>query len=234
MKKFLTILLAVSVMSCTFASCGKKDSSEEDKKSSVAEEKESNPAVGRWKLVDSEDTIFDIRSEDEAYICAVQDLSDDLYFEEDKFMFSGEAFAEKDYDFDGETFVLHAFNDNDLTMKKTDGSKDVYGEYQWVSGDAYDAIAVGFNNSAAENDDTKTFDDESIRIFVNFTEDSTTFEARITVDGFELTDGTITISGELFGDEELRDAEYSVDGDTMIIINNSGEEVELERIPDAE
>ena len=86
MKKFLTILLAMSMMSCTFASCGKKDSDKEDKKSSVAEE-EVLPAVGRWEPVDTEDMIFDIRSENEAYICVVQDLSDALYFEDDNFMF---------------------------------------------------------------------------------------------------------------------------------------------------
>ncbi|MBO5319857.1 MAG: hypothetical protein J6B01_08660 [Ruminococcus sp.] len=233
MKKFLTILLAVSMMSCTFASCGKKDSDKEDKKSSVAEE-EVLPAVGRWEPVDTEDMIFDIRSENEAYICVVQDLSDALYFEDDNFMFSGEEFADKDYDFDGETFVLHAFNDNDLTMKKTDGSEELYGEYQWISGDAYDAIATGFNNEAAENNDDETFDEEKMKIFVNFTEDSTILEARMTIDDFKLSDKKITISGAIFGDDELRDAEYSVDGDKMIIINAQGEEVELERITEAE
>ena len=105
MKKVLTILLAMSMMSCTFASCGKKESDKEDKKNLSADE-EVHPAVGRWVPVEKEDTIFDIHSEDEAYICAVQDLSDDLYFEDDNFVFSGMEFSGDNYDFDGETFVL--------------------------------------------------------------------------------------------------------------------------------
>lgn len=235
MKKFLTILLAMSMISCTFASCGKKDSDKEEKKSTASEtEEESNPAVGRWEPVDTEDVIFDIYSENEASVCAVMDLSGDICFEDDNFVFSGEAFTDNDYDFDGETFVFHAFSDNDLTMKKTDGSEELYGEYQWISGDAYESIATGFDNKAAENNDDETFEDHNINIFMNFTEDSTILEIRMNVDGFELTDETITISGSVFGEDELRDAEYSIDGDKMIIINNSGEEVVLERIAEAE
>lgn len=232
MKKFLTILLAMSMMSFTFASCGKKDSDKEDKKSSSASEE--NPVVGRWEPVDTENVVLDIRSEDEAYICAVMDLSDSIYFEEDNLVFSGMEFTDEEYDFDGETFVLHAMSDDDLTMKKTDGSEELYGEYQWVSGDAYEAIATGFNNKAAENNDDESFDEKNMKIFVNFTEESSIFEARMNVEGFELTDETITISGSIFGDDELRDAEYSVDGDKMTIKNAQDEEVELERITEAE
>ena len=232
MKKFLTILLAMSMMSFTFASCGKKDSDKEAKKSSSSSEE--NPAVGRWEPVDTENVVLDIRSEDEAYICAVMDLSDYIYFEEDNLVFSGREFTDEEYDFNGETFVLHAMSDDDLTMKKTDGSEELYGEYQWVSGDAYEAIATGFNNRAAENNDDETFDEENMKIFVNFTEDSSILEARMNVEGFELTDETITISGSVFGDDELRDAEYSVDGDKMTIKNAQDEEIELERITEAE
>ncbi len=232
MKKILTILLAMSMMSCAFASCGKKDSDKEDKKSSSAEEK--NSAVGRWIPADTENMIFDIRSEDEAYICAIQDLTDNISFEDDNFVLSGMEFNDEEYDFDGDTFVLHAMGDNDLTMKKTDGSEELSGEYQWISGTAYEAIATGFNNKAAENNDMETFDENNIKIFVNFTEDSTILEARMNIDDFELTDETITISGEIFGDEELRDAEYSVDGDRMTIINAQNKEVELERVKEAE
>ena len=54
MKKFMTILLAMSMMSCAFASCGKKESDKEDKKSSVAEE-EVHPAAGRWEAVEDKE-----------------------------------------------------------------------------------------------------------------------------------------------------------------------------------
>lgn len=231
MKKFLTILLAVSMMSCAFASCGKKDSGKDDEKSSSASEE--NPAVGRWVPVEKEGTIFDILSEDEAYICAVQDLSETIYFdEEDNFVFSGMEFSGDNYDFDGETFVLHAFSDNDLTMKKTDGSEELSGEFQWTSGDLYDDVAGGLTEAAAA--DGLDITGDNIKTFMNCTENSTSLEIRIKVTEFELSDETITIGGKIFGEDELRDAEYSIDGDKMIIINAQDEEVELERITEAE
>ncbi|MBR3760688.1 MAG: hypothetical protein IKK47_06850 [Ruminococcus sp.] len=231
MKKFLTILLAMSMMSCTFASCGKKESDKEDKKN-LSTEEEVHPAVGRWVPVEKEDTIFDIHSEDEAYICAVQDLSDDLYFEDDNFVFSGMEFSGDNYDFDGETFVLHAFSDNDLTMEKTDGSEELYGEFQWISGDLYDDIVRDFTEASVTDGYDITGD--NIKTFMICNDEGTSLEIRIGVSDFELTDETITISGSIFGGEELRDAEYTVDGDKMIIINAQSEEIELERITDDE
>lgn len=237
MKKFLSLLLAMTMTACAFTSCGDKDDDKDSGKGASASDeakaskKEKNAAIGKWQPDDVKEIVFDIQSNDKAVISMVQDMSSIIYFDENKsFIFSGMEFSEDDYDFDGETFVLHSMSDNDLTMTKTDGSDDLFGEYKWISGDAYDAVARGYDNKAAENNSDESFSDSGTDIFMTCAEGSTSLEARINVQDFKLTKDTISIDGEFFGDEALLDAPYTVDGDTMTITNADGEDVKLTRI----
>lgn len=239
MKKLLSFLIAMTMTACAFTSCGSKDDDDSKKGSSVSDEEKGgeNSALGKWKPVadeenseDLENVVFDIQSEDKATISMVQDMSEDIYFDDKKsFFFTGMEFGDDNYDFDGKTFVLHAFSENDLTMEKIDGSDDLFGEYKWINGDAYDAMAQGFGDSASEDGVDADFEN-TCEMYMTCGEGSTSLEIRFKLDDFKLTDDTISISSAIFGEDSLENAPYTIDGDTMTLTNAKGKDVQLKRI----
>lgn len=231
MKKFISCILSMAIMAGAAVSCGKTEDSKDDKKAGTSasdtanEDKKTdnseNPAIGRWKA--GEYSIFDIVSENEAYYCMKQDMSQMMYLDEDDHLYvGGEDCGTDSYDFDGENFVLHAMSDNDLTMKKTDDSSDIFGEYEMISGSAYDIVAKGYNKRAEENDDDKSFGESGTRLFIICNVNSTMLEARMEISGFKIEDGKMTAGADFLGTDESVEVEYEVDGDTLVWKYKSG------------
>lgn len=249
MKKFLLLLLASVMTACAFTSCGRtEDDGDSDQGSLAAEEDTTageeqsgteedtnniqpetdnniNPAFGKWEFVDDymiDVTVIEIKDSDNASVVVTQDMADRIYFDEEKnFVFPGMTFSADDYDFDGKTFVLHGMSENDLTMEKIDGSEDLFGEYRWISGELYSFVSTWAADSDAP-------------LFMNCAEGSTTLYLDMDMEGFSLTDDTITIDGGAFGENTLFkpiiNAPYTVDGDVMIVTNSDGEELKFTRI----
>lgn len=183
-----------------------------------------DPVLGKWHLTAAMETIpvLDIISRDSAAVELSQDISYRIYFDEDKtFVFENARFTPDDYDFDGENFVIHTMSDNDLTMKKIDGSTDIYGKYQWVSGAFYDFVS---QNSAGG--DAPVFMESNPGISI--------LTLEMDVENFSVTDDTITIEGGVFGDQTLlrsvKSASYTIDGDKMTVTCQDGEEMIFLRI----
>lgn len=231
MRKFISCILSMALMAGISVSCGKIEDSKNDKTTgtsaadtSQVDEKpdiSENPAIGRWQV--GEYSIFDIVSEDEAYFCVKQDMSRMMYLDEDENIYFGSKNCGKDsYDFDGETFVLHAMSDNDLTMKKNDDSSDIFGEYEMISGTAYDIVDKAYNQWTEANDDDKIFSESGTRLFMTCNANSTMIEARLAINGFKIEDGKMTTGFEVLGTDEPGEVEYEIDGDTLIWKYKSG------------
>lgn len=231
MRKFISCILSMAIMAGAAVSCGKTEDSKDDKKAGTSasdtanEDKKTdnseNPAIGRWQV--GEYSIFDIVSEDEAYFCMKQDMSQMMYVDEDEKIYFGSKNCGKDsYDFDGETFVLHAMSDNDLTMKKNDDSGDIFGEYEMISGTAYNIVAKAYNQWAEANDDDKIFSESGTRLFITCNVNSTMLEARLAINGFKIEDGKMTTGFEVLGTDEPGEVEYEINGDTLVWKNKGG------------
>lgn len=248
MRKFLSFLIASAMTVCAFTSCGKieEDSGEQgtsdagedqaiDKEQPGTEENTANiqpetenninPVFGKWEFEDDyivDITVIDIKDSDNASVVVTQAMADGFYFDEEKnFVFPGATFSADDYDFDGQTFVLHGMSENDITMEKIDGSEDLFGEYRWVSGGLYDFVCAWAAGGDAP-------------LFMNCAEGSTTLYLDMDMEGFSLTDDTITIDGGAFGENTLLkpiiNAPYTVDGDVMIVTNSDGEKLKFRKI----
>ena len=188
------------------------------------DEQDVDPVLGKWHLMAAMETIpvLNIISRDSAAVELSQDISYRIYFDEDKtFVFENARFTPDDYDFDGENFVIHTMSDNDLTMKKIDGSTDIYGKYQWVSGAFYDFVS---QNSAGGN----------APVFMESNPGISILTLEMDVENFSVTDDTITIEGGVFGDQTLLrsviSASYTIDGDKMTVTCQDGEEMIFLRI----
>lgn len=230
MKRFLALLTAMTMTVCAFTACGDTDNDKDEKTSASENDNKENPAIGEWTAEQNgQQILFKIKSESQASAYMKQDLSEALYFDDEKKLnFSGMKFNDEDYDFDGKTFVLHGMSDNDLTMEKIDDSEDLFGKYKMTGGDAYEAIVRGYNNRAAEEDDISI---DSLDLTFECQENETYLVVEIPFEKFELTDDTISIGGAIFGDNELKEAPYTVDGDTLTIINEEKDkEVKLTRV----
>ncbi len=230
MKRFLALLMAMTMTVCSLTACGDTDDDKDEKTSVSENDEKENPVIGEWTAEQNgQQIVFKIKSESQASAYTKQDLSEALYFDDEKNLnFSGMKFTDEDYDFDGNTFVLHGMSDNDLTMEKIDDSEDLFGEYKMTGGDAYEAIVRGYNNRAAEEDDVSI---DSLDLTFECQENETYLVVEIPFEKFELTDGTISIGGTIFGDNELKKAPYTVDGDTLTIINEEKDkEVKLTRV----
>lgn len=184
-------------------------------------------AVGIWQFNDYTQDVnyLEIHDRENASILITQDLSDMIFFDEEQsLIFPGDTFSAEEYEFDGKTFTLDVNGRNYLTMEKTDGSGDLFGEYRWVGGEMYEAIAQTPVGGAADS------------LYMECGENSTTLFLGRDIKNFSLTDDTITIEGSAFGLDgciilsPLTAAPYTIDGNTMTTVNDDGEELKLTRI----
>lgn len=225
MKRFLALLMAMTMTVCAFTACGDTDNDKDEKTSASENDNKENPAIGEWFFEDN--GRLKIKSESEASLSVTQDLSKALYFDDERNLnFSGMKFNDEDYDFDGKAFVLHGMSDNDMTMEKIDDSEELFGKYKLTGGDAYAAFTEGFSSRAAEDGAEMSVDDVSLTL--EFNNNETYLIIEFPVENFELTDDAVSVS---IGDNELKNAPYTVDGDTLTIINEENDkEVKLTRV----
>lgn len=231
MKKYIAIIMSLMMVGCAFTACGdSKDSGDEEKtKASAAEndnDDEEKPAkdkgknklskvYGKWQPEENKAAYLNIEDEDTAWLVVDQDLSKDICFDENKnLVFKGKAFGEDDYKFKNGKFVLEYEGENVLTMKKTDDSDDIFGEYKWENCSSYDAFTKGFSNKAGG-------EEVDIDVFMTCEENKTIFSCHIPVDEFKLDSDTITLKASLFK-EKFLESEYEVDGDELILISDDG------------
>ncbi len=191
-----------------------------------ADDINADPAVGIWQFTDySQDMNYlEIHDRENASILITQDLSDMIFFDEEQSLICpGDTFSAEDYEFDGKTFTLDVNGRNYLTMEKTDGSDELFGKYRWVGGEVYEAISQTPVGSFTGS------------LCMECSENSTTLFLGTDIKNFSLTDDTITIGGSTFGLDgniimsPVTDAPYTIDGNTMITVNDDGEELKLTR-----
>lgn len=186
-----------------------------------------DPAIGKWQFNDYTQDVnyLEIHDRENASILISQDLSDMIFFDEEQsLIFPGDTFSAEEYEFDGKTFTLDVNSKNYLTMEKTDGSGDLFGEYRCVGGEMYEAIAQTPVCGAADS------------LYMKCSQNNTTLFLGWDIKNFSLTDDTITIEGSTFGYDgsiiisPLTAAPYTIDGNTMTTVNDDGEELKLTRI----
>ena len=213
MKKMVSFLTALTLMA-GFTACGDKDSGEKKEKSDGIE--------GSWGM-ESDDTAVTMVFDDGKISAAVV-VPDLLEFDGDKVLFGGEELSEDDYEFDGKKFSCSMQGQSILEMEKTGGGEDNYdGEYN-ITGGVFSSIL----SSALGAEET----DADMSLVV--AGDTTTFVLNDIAD-YEAKDGKLTISGVISfisdaadGEDEAT-VEYKINGDTLTLTNEDGEETELTR-----
>lgn len=183
-------------------------------------------AYGNWRLEGLDKVYINIEDATTAYLVVEQDLSENICFDENKNLrFMGKIFGVNGYKFKNGKFVLEYDDVNMLTMKKTDGSDDVFGEYEWVSGTSYDSFVKGFSERA----ESGAPDEDDIQIKMTCEENKTLLNCYIAVDGFRLDEETITMNSSLLGDG-FSDIPYELDGDEIILTNEDGKTKKMIRM----
>lgn len=213
------------------------EASEEEDEDDTTEDDEEKPtknkgknklskAYGKWQLEGIDQCCIYIEDPDTAYLVVEQDLSENICFDENKNLrFMGKIFGVNGYKFKNGKFVLGYQNANVLTMKKTDGSDDVFGEYEWVSGTSYDSFVKGFSEKAESGDP----DEADIQIKMNCEANKTILNCNIAVDGFRLDEDTITMNSSVMGGG-FTDIPYEINGDEIVLTNEDGKTKKMIRI----
>ncbi|MBR4628537.1 MAG: hypothetical protein IKO47_12750 [Ruminococcus sp.] len=224
MKRIIAALLACTVITGAFVSCGSESSSSEGTASAGSESQADY--CGKWKW--DSDQYFNIDSDGVIKMEVAIPADSMMTFNSDgSGDIGGVGFGPGEFDYDGETYRLHIGDANDMTLKRlepNDGT-EFYGVYRLESGTLYEGIARGYNNRAVKNGDDTEFGKEDIELRLDIGEGRTNVIVLYTI-GELLPDDRIsfTISGETLG------GTYSVDGDVMTVNSDAGNSKELKRV----
>lgn len=207
MKGSIALLCSVAAAGALLVSCGSGSSESAAEKS----------LTGSWTS-----DKFDMTIEDDGDILARSDMGSSVFggsmqFNEDgSLTFQGRECGSDTFDYDGETYVLHAFSDNDLTLRRlepNDGSV-FYGKYILEESATYDAIAKGYNKRSSETGGEDTFDGSDINIYFDISAEGLSALAEVPF-GKVNDDETVTIYD--------KDVPYALDGDTLTLSAAAGE-----------
>lgn len=220
MKKIVPLIAASALIICTLPSCSAGES-----------------IVGRWEMsdfTDSEISVGGLEFKKDGKGSMYMDTSSILHADGKKIQVgeSDQSFVfEEDYiDYDKKNLKIEISGQDMLTLERNDdkGSDDNYdGEYQLKSGVLYDTIVGGIAKDAGKEAD--------INVYITF--DGSRSEVTF-VDIFDYTakKGKLEISGyaSFIGGEEADgkpvSADYSIKGDTLTVVSDSGKEETLKRV----
>ena len=222
MKRYISVFVCCILIAGTFSACSAKSSSS----SSVSAETADNSVYGRWNMGVNRNVI--ISSDGKVAVEAAKSAVSVLEFNSDGTgSVSGLDFGKDAFDFDGETYCLHADTSNDLTMKKKEkgSADDFYGKYTLESGTLYDSLKKGYENRAAQNDSDEKYDDSIISTEMDVSDGRTDIVIKYVMGELSADD---TIKLEL-GSETVT-GKYAVNGDTLTITPENGSQIELSRI----
>jgi len=223
MKRIIAALIACTMITGAFVSCGSSDSSSE--KAETASSQAKADYVGRW--VWDDDTYLNITDDGIVRMEATLSVTSMMSFNNDGTgTMENHTIEPGEFDFDGETYRLHVDTDDNMTLKRlepNDGT-EFFGRYHMVSGVVYDYIEKGYNNRAAQNGSDEKLDMDSIDIQVDIGENKSDIIVLYKI-GDIFSDGTlkVSVSGESY------EGTYSVEGNVMTIDNGKGSTKELER-----
>lgn len=224
MKRIIAALIACTMITGAFVSCGSSDSSSKNADTPASQAKADY--AGRWEWDDS--SFLNITESGTIRMEATLPVTSMMKFNND-----GTGTLENHeiepgmFDFDGETYRLHVDNDDNMTLKRlepNDGT-EFFGKYELVSGVVYDSMEKGYNKRAAQSGSDEKLDTDALSILVDIAENNTDINILYTI-GEISSDNTLRIE---IGGQTLNGT-YSVDGDVMTITNDKGDNKELKRL----
>ncbi|MBR6968119.1 MAG: hypothetical protein IKH78_06250 [Ruminococcus sp.] len=224
MKKLISSIIACSLALCTLVSCGSSQNSNSSSGSSKAAKKADNSSqlIGTWALsgvggngVDSGGLIFNTNGKGSIY----QDTSTSFHFEEDGLVLGSNLVPNDKIKKEGNIVTVGTDAQTIIKMTKLTDTAGNDGTYSLDGGSLFDTISNGIKekgNLGDKNIDISIrFDGQNSEVIFQDLFSYATKGDNITLSGFT----GLSSSG---GDKV--DAEYSINGDTLVIKEGNASE----------